>query len=60
MLQGLPVLQRKLDYAEGSLKSNLTSTPLVDDTFPKIDQREPSHSCTLHVLMTYVLARWNA
>jgi hypothetical protein len=50
MLWGLPALQRMLDSVEGSLKLNLTSTPLVDDTFPKIDQREPSHSRTLHVL----------
>jgi hypothetical protein len=52
----LPVLQRRLDSTEGSLNSNLTSTPLVDDTFPKIGQREPSHSRTLHVLMMHALA----
>jgi hypothetical protein len=44
MLRGLPVLQRKLDSARGSLKSNLVPTPLVDDTFLKIDQHETSHS----------------
>ena len=50
LLRGLPTLQRRLDSIEGSQELNLAPTPLVDEPSPKLDQHEPSHSRTLHVI----------
>jgi hypothetical protein len=50
MLWGLPALQIRLESSEGSHKSDLAPTPLVDEPSPKLDQHESSHSRALHVI----------
>jgi hypothetical protein len=51
MLQGLPVLQRRLDSTERSPELDLILTPWRNGPSPKIDQHVPSQ----HLITTNVL-----
>ena len=42
----------------GSKESDYAPTPRVDGPSPKLDQHEPSHSRTLHVINDAYLTWW--
>ena len=49
MLRGLPALQRRL-VPQSTTGVRLGINTMVDGSSPKLDQHEPSHSRTLHVI----------